>query len=86
MSILKKIHEVDDVSNKSSHHLSNNICDIDSDTTNNSSAITNVDTNTNADVAGEYQHELGAYSPLTHMYPSSPVVLEINGMTITSNI
>ena len=37
-------------------------------------------------LAGEYQDELGAYSPITHMYPLSPVVLEINGMTITSNI
>ena len=37
-------------------------------------------------LAGEYQDELGAYSPITHMYPSSPAVLEINGMTITSNV
>ena len=37
-------------------------------------------------LAGKYQDELGAYSPITHMYPSSPTVLEINGMTITSNI
>ena len=37
-------------------------------------------------LAGEYQDELGAYSPITHMYPSSPAVLEINGMTVTSNI
>ena len=37
-------------------------------------------------LAGEYQDELGAYSPITLMYPSSPAVLEINGMTITSNI
>ena len=37
-------------------------------------------------LAGEYQDEFGAYSPITHMYPSSPAVLEINGMTITSNI
>ena len=37
-------------------------------------------------LAGEYQDELGAYSPITHMYPSSPTVLEINGMTITSNM
>ena len=34
-------------------------------------------------LAGEYQDELGAYSPITHMYSSSPAVLEINGMTIT---
>ena len=33
-----------------------------------------------------YQDELRAYSPITHMYPSSPAVLEINGMTITSNV
>ena len=37
-------------------------------------------------LAGLYQDELGKYSPITHMYPSSPAVLEINGMTITSNI
>ena len=37
-------------------------------------------------LTGEYQNKLGAYSPITHMYPSSPTVLEINGMTITSNI
>ena len=37
-------------------------------------------------LAGKYQDELGAYSPIIHMYPSSPAVLEINGMTITSNI
>ena len=37
-------------------------------------------------LAGEYQDELGAYSPSTHIYPSSPSVLEINGMTIISNI
>ena len=37
-------------------------------------------------LAGEYQDELCAYSPITHMYPSLPTVLEINGMTITSNI
>ena len=37
-------------------------------------------------LAGLYQDELGAYSPITHMYPSSPAVLEINGMTITSNV
>ena len=46
-------------------------------------AILNVKTDR---LAGEYQDELGAYSPITHMYPSSPAVLEINGMTITSNI
>ena len=37
-------------------------------------------------LAGEYQDEFGAYSPITHMYPSSPAVLKTNGMTITSNI
>ena len=37
-------------------------------------------------LTGEYQDELGAYSPITHMYLSSPAVLEINGMTITSNM
>ena len=37
-------------------------------------------------LAGEYQDEFGAYSPITHMYPSSPAVLEIDGMTITSNV
>ena len=37
-------------------------------------------------LTGKYQDKLGAYSPITHMYPSSPAVLEINGMTITSNI
>ena len=37
-------------------------------------------------LAGLYQDELGKYSPITHMYPSSPAVLEIDGMTITSNI
>ena len=37
-------------------------------------------------LAGEYQDKLGAYSPITHMYPSSPAVIEINGMTITSNV
>ena len=37
-------------------------------------------------LAGKYQDELGTYGPITHMYPSSPTVLEINGITITSNI
>ena len=37
-------------------------------------------------LVGEYQDELGAYIPINHMYPSLPAVLEINGMTITSNI
>ena len=26
-----------------------------------------------------YQEEHGSYQPITHMYPSSPTVLEING-------
>ena len=46
-------------------------------------AILNVKAN---QLAEKYQDEFGAYSPTTHMYPSSPVVLEINGMTIISNI
>ena len=37
-------------------------------------------------LAGQYQDNRGAYSPITHMYPSSPAVLEINGMTIKSGI
>ena len=37
-------------------------------------------------LAGQYQDDHGAYSPITYMYPSSPAVLEINGMTVTSNI
>ena len=37
-------------------------------------------------LAGKYQDKLGAYSPITHMYPSSPAVPEINEMTITSNV
>ena len=37
-------------------------------------------------LAGQYQDDLGAYSPITHMYPSSPAVLKTNGMTITSKI
>ena len=35
---------------------------------------------------GLYQNELGAYIPITHMYPLLPAVLEINGTTITSNV
>ena len=35
-------------------------------------------------LAGKYPDKFGAYSPITHMYPSSPVVLEMNGMTITN--
>ena len=37
-------------------------------------------------LTGKYQDELGAYSPIKHVYSLSPVVLEINKMTITSNI
>ena len=37
-------------------------------------------------LAGQYQNELGSYCPIAHMYPSTPDVLEINNMTITSNI
>ena len=37
-------------------------------------------------LAGEYQDKLRAYSPITHMYPSPPAVLEINGMTMTNNV
>ena len=37
-------------------------------------------------LAGQYQDDHGIYSPITYMYPSSPAVLEFNGMTITSNI
>ena len=37
-------------------------------------------------LAEDYQDQLSAYSPITHMYLLSPVVLEINGMTITSNV
>ena len=38
------------------------------------------------ELAGKYQNKLGTYRSITHMYPSAPVVLEINWMTITSNI
>ena len=37
-------------------------------------------------LAGDHQDQLGSYRPTTHMYPSSPSVLENNGMTITSNV
>ena len=37
-------------------------------------------------LAGLYQDDFGAYKPITHMYPSSPAILDINGTTITSNI
>ena len=36
-------------------------------------------------LVGLYKDELGAYNPITHICPSSPAVLEINGMPITSN-
>ena len=34
----------------------------------------------------DYQDQLDAYRPITHMYPSSLAVLEINKMTIISNV
>lgn len=37
-------------------------------------------------LAADYQDQLGLYSPITHMYPSSSAVLAINCMTITSNV
>ena len=37
-------------------------------------------------LAGDYQNQLGSYSLITHTYPLSPAVLEINEMTITSNV
>ena len=46
-------------------------------------AILNVETDR---LTAEYQDELGAYSPITHMYPLLPTVIEINGMTIRSNL
>ena len=46
-------------------------------------AILNVEVNL---LAGEYQDELGAYSPITHMYQSLHAVLKINDMTIASNV
>ena len=30
-------------------------------------------------LAGDYQDQLGVYRSITHMYPSSPALLEING-------
>ena len=36
-------------------------------------------------LAGRYQDQLGSYRPIIHMYPSAPAILEINGITITSN-
>lgn len=57
------------------------------DTTSKGKMSTETNLNVEADqLAGLYQDEFGAYSPITHMYPSSPEVLEINDMTITSNI
>ena len=37
-------------------------------------------------LAGDYQDQLTIYRPITHIYPSPPVVLAINWMTITSNV
>ena len=34
----------------------------------------------------DYRDQLGIYRLVTRMYPPSPVVLEINGMIITSNV
>ena len=38
------------------------------------------------ELAGQYQDKLGAFRHITHMYPSSPAVLEIIYLTITFNI
>ena len=38
------------------------------------------------ELAEQYQTKLGSYVPITHMYQSVPTVLELNSMTITSNI
>ena len=46
-------------------------------------AILNVETDR---LAGDYEDQFGTYSPFTYMYPSSPAVLEINGMKIISNV
>ena len=46
-------------------------------------AILNVEAD---QLAGEYQDDLGPYSPITYMYRSSPVVLEINGLTIPNHM
>ena len=37
-------------------------------------------------LVGDYQDQLGAYRPITHMYPFLPAVLEINRMAITINV
>ena len=37
-------------------------------------------------IAGDYQDQIGAYRPITHVYPLSPAVLKINRMTITSSV
>ena len=37
-------------------------------------------------LVGLYQDKLKTYSSINHMYPLSPAVLEINDMTITSNV
>ena len=57
------------------------------DTRSRGKMLTKAILNVEADrLAGEFQDNLGAYSPITHMYLSSPEVLEINRITITSNI
>ena len=50
--------------------------------------ITNVAIlNVEADrLVGDYQDKFGTYSSIMHMYQLSPVVQEINRMTITSNV
>ena len=37
-------------------------------------------------LAADYQDQLGAYSLITHMYPLSTTVIEINKITISSLI
>ena len=38
------------------------------------------------ELVGQYQDKLGSYRPIIHMHPSTSAVLEINGVTSTSNI
>ena len=38
------------------------------------------------ELVGQYQYKLGSNWPITHMYPFISAVLEINGITTTSNI
>ena len=38
------------------------------------------------DLARQYQDKLGLYYHITHMYPLSPAILEINKMRMTSNV